>query len=62
MVYAFISILVFWIIPTMKTSEINDSPKENPNEKFNFSNILNVLSNNFISIIIGGTLVYMAFS
>lgn len=62
MVYAFISILVFWIIPTMKTSEINDSPKENPNEKFNFSNILSVLSNNFISIIIGETLVYMAFS
>lgn len=61
-VYALVSIFAFWIVPSMKTNEMNHSLAETTRERFGLCNITGVLSLDFISIIIGGTLVYMAFS
>jgi MFS family permease len=62
LVYLLVVILVFWVIPNMQKNEFNTSANIERREKRNIANITSIISFKFISVVIGGTLVYMAFS
>jgi predicted MFS family arabinose efflux permease len=62
--YALVAVLMFWLGPDIRESGLNPSAnaKTGKGDRRNLPDVIGIVSLRFISVIVGGTLVYMAFS